>query len=120
MATKETDIVNRIMLRLSPMGTVLFRNVRGMFLTLDGQRKVKAGLMADGSSDLIGFTRVLITPDMCGQILPILTCIEVKTPTGSVRPEQRKFVDFILSVGGYAGIARSPEDALKIVGTKKT
>lgn len=115
MSFKETDIVNNILLELSPKGCVLWKNVRGLFITADGKRKVKAGLQADGSSDLIGFTRVLITSDMVGKTMPIFTAIEVKTPTGAVRPEQRRFVNYVKSMWGLAGIARSPEEAIRII-----
>lgn len=41
--------------------------------------------------------------------------IEVKNATGKPRKEQVKFHEFLTSVGAIHGIARSPEDAVKIV-----
>lgn len=116
MAGKESDVVNRILLDTSPLGVRLWKNTRGMFLTLDGKRKVQAGLQAPGSSDLVGFTPVVITQQHVGSTLAILTVIEVKTDTGRASDNQKHFIQFILDNGGYAGIARSPEDAKKIVG----
>jgi hypothetical protein len=117
VAKNETDVTNKIMLALSPMGCVLWKNVRGMFLTLDGKRKVRAGIQAPGSSDLIGFKRMEITQEHVGKFLPVLTVIEVKTLTPKTYPshEQKDFIDFVLEAGGYAGVARCPEDAIKII-----
>lgn len=94
---------------------MLWKNVRGLFYTLDKERKVRAGLQADGSSDLIGFKRIKITAEDIGKTYAVICAIEVKTPTGAVKPEQRRYIDFVLENGGYAGIARSPEDAKKII-----
>ena len=115
MATAESNIVNEIMKAVSPRGVRLWKNVRGMFFTLDGARKVCAGLQAPGASDLIGFTPVVITPDMVGRTVAVFTAVEAKTATGRASPEQAHYIDFVLKNGGLAGIARSPEDALKII-----
>lgn len=114
MSAKETSIVHEIMVQLSKSGVVLFKNVRGMFLTLDGKRKVRAGLQAAGASDLVGFDPVIITPDMVGKKIAVFTVIEVKTDTGSASPEQDDFIAFVLENGGKAGIARNVAQALKI------
>jgi len=114
MASKETAIVNTIMKDVSPFGVRLFRNVRGMFYTKDG-RPIRAGLMADGSGDLIGFMPVVITQAMVGQKIAVFSAVECKTETGRPSPEQLHFCDFIRKSGGLAGIARSPEDARKIL-----
>ena len=45
--------------------------------------------------------------------------IEVKTPTGVVSQEQTKFIEMMQGYGYRAGIARSVEDALKIIGKEK-
>ena len=63
MATAESNILKRIMLALAG-DAVLFRNNRGLFMTLDGKRKVRAGLEVPGSSDLVGYRSVTVTPDM--------------------------------------------------------
>ena len=41
--------------------------------------------------------------------------IEVKSPTGRVRPEQQNFIERMRSNGALAGIARSVEEARKII-----
>lgn len=121
MAAGETDVVHKIMLALSPLRCTTFKNVRGLFYTLDKKRKVRAGLLADGSSDLIGFKRVKVTQDMIGQTIAVFLAVEVKTEATAktkktyAAPEQKDFIAFVREAGGIAGVARSPEDAKKIV-----
>lgn len=115
MAKIETDIVHDIQKTLSPMGARLWKNVRGMFLTLNGARTVRAGLQADGASDLIGFRPLLITPDMVGTTIAQFVCLEIKSATGVVSPQQRHFIEFVKKSGGVSGVARSAEDAARIV-----
>ena len=72
------------------------------------------------SSDLIGPTPVVITPDMVGQTVAVFTAIEVK-PEGwpgirSARERaQAKFITLVRSLGGYAGFATSVEEAVQIM-----
>jgi hypothetical protein len=47
MSAKETEIVNQIMLAVSKRGGRCWKNVRGLFYTLDATRKVAAGLQAE-------------------------------------------------------------------------
>ena len=115
MAVHETNIANKILDAVSPHGARLFKNVRGTFLTLDGTRKVAAGLRADGASDLIGMIRVKVTPEMVGTTIAVFAAIECKTATGQVKPHQEKFVNFVRKMGGFAGIARNVEDAKRIL-----
>lgn len=115
MGVAETDIVNRSMIKLSPLGVTLWKNVRGLFLTLDGKRKVRAGLLAEGASDGIGFTKIIITQELIGATIPVFTAIEFKTLTGAKSDEQKKYIAFVLSANGFAGFARSPEEAAKII-----
>ena len=67
--------------------------------------------LARGSADLIGWTIRTVTPDMVGQQVAVFTSIEVKTPTGRIRPEQQQWLDAVQAAGGIAGVARSVEDA---------
>jgi hypothetical protein len=60
---------------------------------------------------LIGWRTITVTPEMVGQQLAVFTSIEVKTPTGRIRPEQHAWLGAVRSAGGIAGIARSVEDA---------
>lgn len=95
MATEESNIQQRCRIMASKCGARVFRNNRGLFLTIDALsiikdaavqfgvkgvldvlrsgrlRKVRAGLEVPGSSDLIGWHTVTITPDMVGKRVAI-------------------------------------------------
>ena len=98
----EQNILNDIMIALSKAGATVWRNNVGALQDKTG-RLVRYGL-CKGSSDLIG-----ICPD--GRFL----AVEVKTSTGQVRPEQVLFIDAVIAKGGRAGVARSVDDALRIL-----
>ena len=91
----------------------LFRNNTGTLRDQHG-RPVQFGL-CKGSADLVGWTTRTVTPEMVGQRIAVFTSIEVKTPTGRLRPEQQQWLDAVQAAGGIAGVARSVEDALQIV-----
>jgi hypothetical protein len=67
--------------------------------------------LCKGSADLIGYRSITITPEMVGQQVAVFASIEVKTPTGRIRPEQQQWLDTVQAAGGIAGVARSVEDA---------
>ena len=109
----EQDIQNLIRLELSESTEAkIFRNNTGRIK--QGGRVIHFGLCR-GSSDLIGWTPVEITPDMVGQTVAVFTAIEVKTPKGRASKEQKNFIEQVQNAGGMAGIARSAEDAVNIV-----
>ena len=109
----EQRIQQQIRLTCSTGNTRLFRNNTGTLRDQHG-RPVSFGL-ARGSADLIGWRTVTITPEMVGSQVAVFTSIEVKTPTGRVKPEQQQWMEAVQSAGGIAGVARSVEDALRIV-----
>ena len=139
MAKEETDIVHTIQMDVSPFGHRLFKNVRGgaypigeikplVGLLLRAKfkeavamaRSLKPrmmGLLVPGASDLIGFRMTTITPEMVGKRMPIFAVIEAKTEDGKLDAEgkQEHFLDVISQAGGFAGVARSKEDARKIM-----
>lgn len=112
---RESDIQNAIMIALSEAGCTVWRNNVGTgwqgrmsrtrmgSVLLDDPRPLHAGLCV-GSSDIIG-----ITSD--GRFL----AVEVKTKTGRVSDEQQRFIDAVRRKGGVAGVARSVEEALKLL-----
>jgi len=107
----ETDLQQRIRLALGTRPDVrLFRNNTGTLPDPRTGRPVQFGL-ARGSADLIGYRTVTITPDMVGQQLAVFTSLEVKTPTGRIRPEQTNWLHTIKRAGGIAAIVRSVDDA---------
>ena len=90
----------------------LWRNNVGALKDQAGQL-VRYGL-CPGSSDLIGYRTVVITPEMVGQRVAIFAAVEVKD---RARPttQQTAFINLVQQAGGLAGIARSVPDALSIL-----
>ena len=109
----EQQIQQHIRLACSTGNTRMFRNNTGTLKDQNG-RPVQFGL-CKGSADLIGWKRVTVTPDMVGQQVAVFLSIEVKTPTGRIRPEQQQWLDAVQAAGGIAGVARSVEDALDLL-----
>jgi formyltetrahydrofolate synthetase len=70
-------------------------------------------------ADLGGLTSVLITPDMVGQTLGVDIQLEIKTRIGRATPEQAAYIATMQSLGARAGIARSVEDAARIIRGEK-
>lgn len=96
----ERELLKLCRLAAAQCGVTVFRNNRGMFLTLDGKRRVRAGLEAPGASDLIGWQ------DKTGR----LVAIEIKAASGRASADQLNFLNAVKSAGGIAFIAKSPED----------
>jgi len=111
----ETKIQNLILMALSKAGCLVFRNESAgawvgkvihkdaSQVTLTNARMIRFGL-AVGSSDIIG-----VAP--CGRFI----AIEIKTSKGRATKEQLRFFEAVNNAGGIAGIARSVEDALKLI-----
>lgn len=85
-------------------GDVLIRNARPLH----------AGL-CEGSSDLIGWRTVEVTPKMVGQRLAVFAAVEVKSERGRPTTQQKAFITAVSRAGGIAGVARSVEDAEKML-----
>lgn len=86
-----------------------FRNNVGGFKDPATGRFIRYGLFV-GSSDLIGWRTVTITPDMVGQTFAQFLSVEVKTPKGVLSPEQRTWLENVRKAGGVAVVARSATD----------
>ena len=112
MASEQT-IQQHIRLACSKGDCRLFRNNTGTLKDANG-RPVQFGL-CKGSADLIGWRSVTITPSMVGQTVAIFTSIEVKTPTGRIRPEQQQWLNAVQAAGGIAGVARSVGEAMDLL-----
>lgn len=99
----EHSIQNAIRLELSKHGFCVFRTNVGKVKTADG-RWFDTGLPV-GHSDLVAYRH--------GRAY----FLEVKTPTGRIRPEQEKFLAVMRDrYGCVAGVVRSVQDALEVVG----
>ncbi|MGB7568377.1 MAG: hypothetical protein WBM07_10975 [Chitinivibrionales bacterium] len=124
----ESPIQNKIMLALGGRPDVrIFRNnvgngffgkafeESGRCITLIDYRRVQFGL-AVGSSDLIGFKSVTITPDMVGRRVAVFLSPEVKKPGATGKTHQKDWRDMVNGFGGISGIVKSVEEAQELVG----
>lgn len=114
----EAPVVKNTMLKASKLGLRLFRNNRGMFKTLDGKRRVRAGLEAEGASDLIGIKAVTITPEMVGKTFGVFLAVEVKKPswkrpTTETELRQENFINQVIKRGGIGFFINNADDLEK-------
>ena len=116
---KEQQIQTRWLLNISRRPDVrMFRNNVGTgwqgqvvskdlgAVVIQNARPLHAGLCV-GSSDLIGWKTVTITPDMVGQQVAMFVAAEVKTATGRLTGEQQNFLNKVRDAGGLAVVIRS-------------
>jgi hypothetical protein len=127
----ETSLTKYIMLALGKLPFLrIFRNNTGQawqgetgrqwqegghrYMIIKDPRPLHAGLCV-GSSDLIGWSIVKVTPEMVGQNIAVFTAIEIKAEKGRASKEQLNFLQVVQQSGGVAGIAKTEQDALNIV-----
>ena len=113
----ERNIQTRILLATGKHPNIrLFRNNTGQGwqgqtqrdgakLIITNPRPFHAGLHK-GSSDLIGWKTVEITPDMVGQKLAVFCAVEVKTGSGRTTAEQDQFLQAVRDAGGIGMVIR--------------
>ncbi|AJD83125.1 hypothetical protein [Streptococcus phage Str-PAP-1] len=101
--TQEHTIQNQIRVGLSKAGHTVFRINVGKVKMQNG-RWFETGV-PKGYCDLSGFRK--------GDAKAFF--IEVKNETGKLRPEQKIFIESMQKRGALAGVARSVEDALRII-----
>lgn len=80
-------------------------------LTLANARPLEAGF-GTGSSDLIGVTRVAITPEMVGRTVAVFTAVEVKVGKDRLSKEQKQFLELVKAWGGIALECRETTEPL--------
>ena len=115
VANSETKLQQEIRLALGTIPSLrLFRNQVGHLPDPRTGRYVQFGL-AKGSSDLVGFKTIKITPEMIGQEVAQFVSIEIKTERGKLTEVQENWLQKVHDSGGIVGVARSIQDALKIV-----
>ena len=110
----ESDIQSKIRVALSPHG-VVFRTNSGEFC--QGSKVYSKEFKQDV---LINLRRVQGLPKGFSDLLFFgfdgrAAFIEIKKPGKKQTPEQVKFMELMQSYGYRAGVARSVEDALKII-----
>lgn len=133
---EETNIVRRILL-LGIAGIRLFRNNSGsawigssvvikkreqVWLN-PGDVVVKQGRfftagLCTGSSDIIGFKSVDVTPEMVGSRVAVFTAIEAKTKSGRISKEQIAFIEMVNKHGGISFIATNENEAGELLNRK--
>jgi hypothetical protein len=115
---KEQQIQQRWLINISRRPDVrMFRNNVGQgwqgqvvsremgAVVIQNARPLNAGLCV-GSSDLIGWKTVTITPDMVGQQVAVFVAAEVKTAAGRLTGEQTNFLNKVRAAGGLAVVVR--------------
>jgi len=82
----------------------------------------KAQTAQIASSDLIGITKIVVTPDMVGQTLGIFTAVEVKKELWNPEKKlsgrekaQQAFINWVKTNGGFAGFANSVDKLKEIL-----
>mgnify|MGYP000905382407 CR=1 FL=1 len=83
-------------------------------VVIEDARPLHAGLCS-GSSDLIGWTSVIITPEHVGKRIAIFTALEIKSGSGRASPDQLNFINVVKDSGGLGAIIRSPEEAVRFI-----
>jgi hypothetical protein len=115
MNKKEKYIIEEIQLKMTPLGSRLFRNNVGVFKTDRGDF-VRCGVGGKGGSDLIGWHPVKITIDHVGKTVAVFTAIEVKTQNVTTTKEQQAFVQAVNRSGGIAAVVKSVDEVIEIMG----
>lgn len=123
----ESEIQQLIQMEVARYGCILLRNNSGALKDNRG-RLVRYGLgnvssennKRIKSSDLIGITPTVITPEMVGQLVGIFTATEVKAEgwkyKGTPREvAQKNFIEWIKAKGGIAGFCNSVDSAVELL-----
>lgn len=126
---KENEVLKHVQL-LGRGDVRLFRNNTGSAWMGDANRtksgdmlirharSVKFGLCV-GSSDLIGWKTVEVTPDMVGKRIAVFVALECKTESGRATAMQKNFIKAVQNAGGLSGIVRSKEEGEIVLGGQK-
>ena len=83
-------------------------------ITIMDPRPFQTGL-PEGYSDLTVVVPVIVTPAMVGSLIGIAGFLEVKNAKGKATAAQLHFIEQMQSLGARAGVARSPEAAVRIL-----
>lgn len=128
MSSREHVIQNEIRNALADKGLIFRANVGRAWqgderklpngdILLRNPRVFNTGL-PPGFSDLFGMVAVEITPDMVGQTVAVFVAVEVKDKAKATE-KQANFLKAVNDNGGRAGVARSADDAVRIVDGEK-
>jgi hypothetical protein len=112
----ERDIQRDIVMKLSNGQTRLWHMQAGKFRALHSDEIIHVGV--PGMSDLFGPRSIVVTQDMVGKRIAVFAAIEVKGDRGRANRNQLDFIQVVDNLGGYAGIARSVDEARAILRLK--
>lgn len=126
---KESATASHVRLDAAQQNVLLWRNNTGAFKDETG-RVVRYGLCNESaqlsknvkSSDYIGITPVLITPEMVGRVIGVFTAVETKPSGWKLLPSderglaQKNFHDIVKNAGGFAGFASTVQQFRNIIG----
>jgi hypothetical protein len=93
-------VIDPLLLGASEAGHRLFRNNSGIAFHKDGSA-VRYGVGL-GGSDTIGWTRLVVTPEMVGKTVAVFTAIEAKTGKQKPSKDQETFLKVVHEAGGIA------------------
>lgn len=79
-------------------------------LVIRNARPIHSGF--PGASDYMGWTQMVVTPNMVGKKIAVFTAVEVKDVKGRLSSEQEHFIDVVKDAGGIGIVPRSPEEAV--------
>lgn len=122
--TSEAAVQQHIRTQIALTGVELWRQNVGACTDANG-RVIRYGILNDSkhlnqrfkSSDLVGIRPILVTADMVGQVVGVFAAIECKASNWTYRPNdehtqaQQRFIDLVRAAGGFAGFARSVDEA---------
>lgn len=108
----EAALLKRLLIEGSKMGLRIFRNQLGTYELKDG-RWLSSGL-CEGSSDLIGYVPVTITPSMVGRRVAVFVAIEAKGTHARTAKDraakQQLFLDVVNAAGAFGAQVRSCDE----------
>lgn len=130
-----TDLTHRLMVAMSDAGSRMFRNNVGNGLMIrHGSTSIRNKIieacaavaesrggsayrlqfgLCPGSSDLVGLTEIVITPDMVGKRIAVFTAAEVKYGNDQLQEAQSNFINAVRDAGGIGIVARDVESAIE-------
>ena len=86
----------------------LWRNNRGQIETANG--RLVYGVGPNGSSDWLGYQRIVVTPDLVGCTLAVFLAVEAKRPGADATDDQMRFIERVQLAGGISGVAHSRDE----------
>jgi hypothetical protein len=121
----ESGVQSRVLVNTVAQGFTLFRNNVGVLRNPETGQPVRYGLANDSpqinrkwkSGDLIGWRRIVVTPDMVGQVLAVFVSRECKPEGWQYRGDEHELAQanwarLVNEAGGDACFVASPNSFL--------